>query len=558
MFQGVSALMIRMLREDGLRMRAHMARAGMLGLTALSLMSAWAMSTVTAAPGLSYFGMILSLNLMFLLTVGLGVFASAIAEEREQGTLGLLKLTGVSRLAILLGKSTSWLLVVLVMILLQMPFVALAVTMGGVTLRQVLAGELAIGAFAVLLCNFALLCSVICHTTRGASFATGFWMGAYLIAPGWLIPLLGLIIRVDPTHWLSRGLRSVVQGLSWLEGTSILSRLWGLMMFGGGGTLFTFQVVSNLVGGGICFGLSWLLFEPLTRDLEPALPSARPVRMGFRLRAKRGATERMSLRSWKNPFVWQQFQFHSGGAYWWWLRWLIPPTLAGAIVASIGAIAVWIKWSQMGGESWFPSSSEIAWVVLRTLFWTSVGLLGFESQGASSRLLGNEYREGLLSSLVMVPRSLRRIFFWKVRGEFLALVPYVFWIAVSGAGFLVIEPSYRTMTPAAMKQIFLAIGFGTLNVVLLWQLIAFYSVHVKRGAVGFGLLTMYLGYALVGIFMSVLIELVAPRWVWDIFDRWVWDLIGAVVVGTFMSGCIILFYRGMMWRVRSVVQKSGG
>ena len=53
------------------------------------------------------------------------------AEEKEEQTLGLLRMTGLSPLSILLGKSTSRLCGALLLLAAQFPFTIFAVTLGG-------------------------------------------------------------------------------------------------------------------------------------------------------------------------------------------------------------------------------------------------------------------------------------------------------------------------------------------------------------------------------------------------------------------------------------------
>ena len=66
-----------------------------------------------------------------------------------------------------LGKSTSRLLGAILLLLVQLPFTLLAITLGGVTLNQVIAAYFSLMAYMVLLANVGLLCSVI--KRRGGS-----------------------------------------------------------------------------------------------------------------------------------------------------------------------------------------------------------------------------------------------------------------------------------------------------------------------------------------------------------------------------------------------------
>jgi len=502
MFRGVSALLTRMLREDAIRLRAHMGRMGMLIMTAFLLFSHYIAAFQQSPAGLSYFQFILRFDLVFLLVVGLGVYSSAIAEEREQGTLGLLKLTGVSRLAILWGKSTSWLLITCAFLLLQLPFVSLAVTMGGVSLNQVVAATISIGAFAVLLCNFALLCSLICRTTRGASFMSAFCVGMYLLVPPIGAPLLGMTISIDPSNLFCQCLMPMRDLLAWLSETSIVSRLRVIQQTGFGGSLFSIQVVSNLVGGGVFFGLSWIFFERLTRNLDPVESRFSPLNLRLNFWSKQ-PKQRPSLHVWANPFLWQEYHFVRGGNTLWYRRWLASPTLTAIVLAIMYGIIRRITVSG-SGTPWSPDGEDLMAIITGMIFWSSLFLWIAESLLGSSRLLGDEYRDGTLSMLLLLPKSIRRIVGLKILGEGLALIPYLFWVVSSAVAAIFFTPSYQKFAIDSLKQDQLSdLMFGAFSMiagyVLLYQTILWYSVHVKRGALGLGFVTLYFGSAVISI-----------------------------------------------------------
>ena len=94
---------------------------------------------MVGAPGLHFLQEMVWLNLVFITLAGLSYFASAITEEKEEMMLGLLRMTDLNPVAILLGKSTSRLVGALLLLLVQVPFVLLAVTLGGVGLLQIAA-----------------------------------------------------------------------------------------------------------------------------------------------------------------------------------------------------------------------------------------------------------------------------------------------------------------------------------------------------------------------------------------------------------------------------------
>src|SRR5258706_7234068 len=147
----VFALFERQLRQDARAIITYGARLALVLVILFSLVSAQATTLVVGAPGLSFFSTVVFINFFFISLAGLGYFSSAITEEKEEGTLGLLRMTGMQPLAILLGKSTARLLGALLFLLAQLPFTLLAVTLGGVSLTQILAAYATLIAYMLLL-----------------------------------------------------------------------------------------------------------------------------------------------------------------------------------------------------------------------------------------------------------------------------------------------------------------------------------------------------------------------------------------------------------------------
>ena len=149
------ALFARSLRELIRAPLAHWACSAMVGVIFLFLLAANAGATATTAPGLKFFFNVLAVVLVFTTLAGVTYFATAITEEKEEGTLPLLRMTDLSPLAILLGKSTSRLSAALLVLAATLPFTLLAVTLGGISARQVFASYLCLGSYLALLANVA-------------------------------------------------------------------------------------------------------------------------------------------------------------------------------------------------------------------------------------------------------------------------------------------------------------------------------------------------------------------------------------------------------------------
>src|SRR5262245_15541591 len=186
MFTGTLAMLHRALRLDARLWRTHLFRLGFALLVCLSLVYAQVLTatTLVGAPGLTLFRTMTWLNLVLISLAGISFFATAITEEKEEDTLGLLKMAGVDPLGILLGKSTSRLLGTILLLLVQFPFTLLAITLGGVRLTQVAGAYCLLTAYMILLGNVCLLCSVVFRRVGLASTVTGVVIVIFLLAAG--------------------------------------------------------------------------------------------------------------------------------------------------------------------------------------------------------------------------------------------------------------------------------------------------------------------------------------------------------------------------------------
>src|SRR5262249_43201599 len=105
MFTGTLAMLHRAVRLDARLLRTHLFRAGFAWLVYVSLLYAlWISQTLLGAPGLRMFEAMTWLNVVLISLAGVSFFATAITEEKEEDTLGLLKMAGIDPLGILLGK----------------------------------------------------------------------------------------------------------------------------------------------------------------------------------------------------------------------------------------------------------------------------------------------------------------------------------------------------------------------------------------------------------------------------------------------------------------------
>ncbi len=133
MKRATAALFSWSLRADCANVTPHIVRGAFALFVLLSVSAAYADAFSAVGPGLRFFRMICYLNVFLITVAGMSYFVSAVTEEKESGTLALLRLAGAPPLGIILSKSTSRLISALMLLLIQLPFTFLSITLGGVT-----------------------------------------------------------------------------------------------------------------------------------------------------------------------------------------------------------------------------------------------------------------------------------------------------------------------------------------------------------------------------------------------------------------------------------------
>lgn len=147
-----------------------------------------------AAPGLLLLHWFGTANLWLIWVCGILLFPSVIVQEREQGTWILLRLAGVGPGSFLLGQSVAVLSQMLLVILTQVPFLLLAVALGGTSPRNVLATAAVLLAHALCVYALSLVASA---RARSATTAT-FW-ALVIVSPFTFVPdLLHSIFGPSP------------------------------------------------------------------------------------------------------------------------------------------------------------------------------------------------------------------------------------------------------------------------------------------------------------------------------------------------------------------------
>ena len=457
MYYGLIALLTRALRLDARQLRNHLFRLAFVGFIYLAMLMATIESAFLGAPGLKFFQTIAWLNVLFITCAGIGYFSSAITEEKEEETIGLLQMAGLNHIGILLGKSTSRLIQVMLLLIVQFPFMLLAVTLGGVTTHQIIAAYVDILAFTILLANTALVCSVMFQRGGNAAAFTTLLMVLYVVLP----PIAGLELKdLTSVGWTKSDWWKtiILTSLEWLEKSCVFYQLQEVMQTGFDQPILTKQVISNVVVGMFCFGLAWLLFGPSINNATPG-----GVSRGVILKSTSRVQFLSPGRCWSNPFVWKDFQFIGGGY----------SLFVGKLLAYVMLFALIVGMSLYQGN-WFGFTlTDVAGIYFVCML---IALI-LEACISASRIFHDEIRLQTMSSLLMLPRSIPFIGYSKMIGCLMGLAP----AAICLLGATVLLPNFR-FANAARTVIEPQFWAGIMVILVFLHLIALLSLFVKWGA----------------------------------------------------------------------------
>ncbi len=455
------ALFIRSLREDLRGHAIYLLRSGLVILILFFLWQTHQMQRWSGAVGRNFFTSVLWIDLFILAVVGLSYFASAIAEEKEESTLGLLRMTDLSALAILLGKSTSRMCGALLLIAAQLPFMLLAVTMGGLDIQQVLAGFALLLSSTFLIANLALIGSVTCARTASATGFTAITLAVFAFAPGLLDFDAHAYDHSD--EWLGRSLQG------WVNATPTF-RLRQITTTGFHDSVIGWHFAANLLLGGVCFLVAWALFDRgAESDGEPdssLLPAA-----------SANATIHRYGRPGEAALSWKDFHFIAGGYRGMIIKGILATLLLLLFLSGVGSFDRARALEQIGVPLFSAGALSL---VLSLAF-------------SASRIFKSERRDQTLTDLATLPCSMSRIVWQKVRGCLAADWPLCSMMIVGA--LLTLPALVRSWFsyPRSLPQNIAMWCCFAISAVQLPLSIAWISLRVRWGALPLGLTAWFLG-----------------------------------------------------------------
>ncbi len=241
-------------------------------LICLALFSLWA--NQMGAAGLEFFHTVIVVNALFITAGGCTYFACAIAEEKEDGTLQLLRISRVSSLAVLLGKGGSRMLDGFLLLAVQVPFTLIGITLGGITWMQVAAAYVTLTAYLSLVCAMGLLAGVLARRTGEAVLLAAFAVGLLLFG--------GRFAGALKLHFPD----------------TVFGRLSTITTTNFDGPIFDHWCGACMLAGGALFLVAWLLFDRFCS--ESGAPRLTAAGRDSRERAAIGRAPVLDLIQWKD------------------------------------------------------------------------------------------------------------------------------------------------------------------------------------------------------------------------------------------------------------------
>lgn len=469
MYVKTVALLNQAFRVDVRQLRTHLLRGAVAGAVLWILFMVHDSMRWMNAPGREFFTVIIFVSLVLLSLAGAFYFPSVITEEKEQQTLGLLRMAGVGPATLLVGKSLGRLAVVLLLMTITLPYWWLAVTLGGVTLTQVAACALILATHLVFVSQIGTLCSVVFRTTGPAAVAACLIIAGLMIGPAILYEVCSEFRVANSAFG---------QTMLALRDGSAIWQLELVLRSAYSGSVVRMSSVYHLLASAVLFLISLISFDWFnTYDVIDAAP-ARPLETllrwlpGGRSAANAVAQRRKPRRADAHAVIWKDWQLLTGG----W-KWVVLRTLLFSLILMFCyslAMAWWNQRMRNGwgvGDFWAEVGAMLfAWI----LFFTGIELVYLAAQ-----IFSRELKEQTWDSLRMLPVSLTQLCGWKILGCLAAFLPGLAFLGLSLL-FMVgeLDELLREFEREPVNFFFAAI-YGIVSTVYAVYLINFFSLKTN-------------------------------------------------------------------------------
>ena len=396
----------------------------------------------------------------------------------------------------------------------QIPFTLLAITLGGVTTHQVVAGYCSLLSFTVMAAGVGAMFSTICQrsnlavTLMTATLAT-LYVSKWIVAEA----LDGL----RDEKWITATTERIgVEGVDYVYRMTGLAAISDILTTNYSGALFSYQVVTNVLIGGICFLISWLVFDVFSRNDYQAAPP-RGLAAFF---SSRVATINEKKRVWKNAIAWKEFNFLTGG-------W-------GAIYIKMAAYSI-----LMGGMSASLATrmrSGVSENIGATLMSSMLAAMAVEVPVYFSRILRDELQWKTWAVLSLLPESTGWLVWNKLKGVLPTLLPA---LIVFSVGAFLAPGFFKDILKVTVLNI--AGWHLMLQYLLGLQLVVLLSLMVKWGS-------LPLGFSIV-VIANLPLSRALQRQMFSRGDR----ILTEIVIAVLVTVCLMIAIQyGIVRRLRTL------
>jgi ABC-type transport system involved in multi-copper enzyme maturation permease subunit len=412
MFQKTIAFTVRSLRQDNRLLSVALLRLGMISFTLFFVYILSFEGQRLLAPGKQLLELLTVVNLLTIGVLGVGYFTSVITEEKEERTIGLLLMTGVSPISILLGKSIPRQINALILLSIQFPFTFLAITLGGVTIDQVISVYIFLFVTLLAVANLGLLASVLARTSFIATVISGLVITFFTLGPVFpeIIKEILRELSIQRPSFLNEweDFMMAINPVYYFEN---LYRTNAILPY------FGFYFYFYFVLSFLFFISARILFPYFVKSDQPekGAPITHRLANIFR-KKKRFHLNRESRRVIGNAFIWKDFHFQAGGKKWWRMK----TRFYLAVTVPFIILFYYFNYPFLTLRSYRDFYTVLV-IVMSLLIFAVVT----ESIYHVSNIFSQEIKSHGLSLLYMVPGSHRKKNYFKALGNLKGLVPAV-------------------------------------------------------------------------------------------------------------------------------------
>ena len=456
--------------------------------------------------GLFIFEFLMVANIFFILFSCLFLFLPLIKEEKEENTLGMIMMTGISPFAYLTGRVGSRLFMFVLMLAVQIPIIYLCVTLGGIAVNTILLSYAFLLLIVFHLGNAFVLGSLLCSNLfTGILISCGISLIFNYLFNFSISSMLDFSNPEEPFRAMDRTLNYIFSSNA---GTSPEIMYW----------TFSFLFISGL----IFFFSSVYYFDTLTEEQED-------LELPKKLQGAKSSSEKAeslqgkglkpiyrklkTKRFGKFPIIYKDFRFTSFGPLLYTLQFATICYLFYELYESGHFNGDFYEWLYDFSRDCIPTLSIMTGIII--IF-------------CSNLLFASEIKNKTLGSLLMLPDNHIKIYWQKTFCLLRIAAPTLLTLCISFGIFLLMgnEVEYRyyegsayhlkqiglivfTLVPAYFINTFLSLAFKKYSFFLAsgltfgWFFLHILFFEFSRVSMGEGVLTLFLTGSVASVFCYI-------------------------------------------------------